>query len=144
MTALRADWYSQAVRLSTRSSAPDAMLRTRTSCVMSAASSGSRTRAETKARRRSRVSPQSVSPPSTVLSLRAFLMGILRGLHDSDEAVPEWTQQDTAGSPGTGVRVRPPRPSFVYWVDSRIGREQILEESPMTTSRIQLALNVND
>jgi catechol 2,3-dioxygenase-like lactoylglutathione lyase family enzyme len=50
---------------------------------------------------------------------------------------------DATGSPGNGVRASIPL-SFVYWVDSRIGRERILEGPPMTTSRIQLALNVTD
>ena len=68
MTALRADRYSQAETLSTRSSAPEAMLRTKTSWVMSAASSGSPTRAAMKPRNRSRVSPQSWSRRSVVLS----------------------------------------------------------------------------
>src|SRR6266545_6118433 len=49
---------------------------------------------------------------------------------------------DASGSPGDGVR--PVGLLVVYGVDSRIGRERIPEGPPMTTSRIQLALNVTD
>jgi catechol 2,3-dioxygenase-like lactoylglutathione lyase family enzyme len=49
---------------------------------------------------------------------------------------------DAPDRPGGGVR--PIRLSVVYGVDSRVGRERILEGPPMTTSRIQLALNVAD
>src|SRR6266508_1762963 len=51
---------------------------------------------------------------------------------------------DAHASPRDELGVHPIRLSVVYGVDSRSGREPIPEGQPMTTSRIQLALNVAD
>src|SRR5829696_8572742 len=93
MTALRAERYSQAVGLSTRSSAPEAMLRTITSWVRSAASSRSPTRAATNDWSRSIVASQA-EPGSgwfRVVERCELLMMLLRDLNVSDELEGEWT-----------------------------------------------------
>src|SRR5215216_1309889 len=101
MTALRAERYSQAVGLSTRSSAPEAMLRTITSCVRSAASSRSPTRAAMNDWSRWRVAAQEEpgSGRSSVLERWALLMGApSRDLDGTDELTAVWTQQGSRSS----------------------------------------------
>src|SRR5215218_2063024 len=136
MTALRADRYSQAVGLSTRSRAPAAMLRTSTSWAMSAATSSSRTRAAMKDRSRSNVSPQVSSSCSLVGRSSSTCMAAL--------LIPTLLTNE----PGEGRSPRPPcvrrapRSSSVPIPgnDPATHREHIV----MTTSRLQLALNVTD
>src|SRR4051812_31478193 len=135
MTALRADRYSQAEMLSTRSSASEAMLRTMTSWVMSSASSGSPTRARTNRRNRTRVSAQSWSRRSITLSLRALFIGILRLSILGTMPVEEGRIHLRRGaSLGRLVRLQGRAPH------NGGGRSR---GGPMI-SRIQLALNVRD
>src|SRR5215213_969942 len=152
MTALRAERYSQAVGLSTRSSAPEAMLRTITSCVRSAASSRSPTRAAMNDWSRWRVAAQEEpgSGRSSVLERWALLMGApSRDLDGTDELAAVWTQRGGRSSVGRvsgscvpcAARSSPPAHRPLH-VGPDPGEPMTTTTKP--TGRIQLALNVAD
>ena len=131
------------VGLSTRSSAPEAMLRTTTSWVMSAATSGSPTPARRRTPGCARASPPSCHLPR--IDALVPLSFMVRPPRLSQHPVTNQARIGRMHANTGGVSLLRPRcRSFVLLGDSRAGRVRIAREEPMHTSRLQLALNVTD